>query len=1035
MRPSLLRLVVVGLLAVFCVGGVAGQSSSPLLEYDWDGSCPVSDVSGNGNDGSCFGGVTTGEPGIINNSYLFDGSSGYIDSGSSITDFSGSNSFTVIAWFKTTSSATHEDAPRRIVSSGLANGFYMRLDDGSTGSEAGGLVWKIDDGSNDAFFGSNVAVNNSNWHMGSLVVDASSNELRGYINGSLEGSASQSVGDLNDCVIYSVVVQSCSQDGNGFWNGNLDESVIYPEALSQSEIESIYQSDLNSPPVFDNVESSPMSWTIGSNVSVSANVSASDGTVSSVSASVWENGSQIVSGQALTQGQSGEWTVSDLFTVAESDVFYNYSLTATDDDGAAATYNDSQFIKNEAPEFNISDLENKTYFSYDNSWTVNVQEDGDNVQDEEISCSTYLDGNQSSSFSGTEAFSESGVEAADLGSHSFKVSCSDPAGNTRNKTVDYTVKAFEISSSGSQASVFETESILFDTDFTQGSMVENVTLDLSWNGSVVNSTTVQESNGVLSLSETLYHTIPLSYSDGENISWRFEASVDYQGFAGNSSSMSFDGALNSQTVDWAYSLENSTMDPVDGDYIEGEDLVHKVTLGKELENAEIRGETTYFRDGEAVDMAVVENDSGSVTLQGVTGVGRADGFNESSFDVRSTVTLSFGQRSREIVPENESIDVHRIRLTDDGSEPDTAETLVFDSDYEGTAGQDIETDLFMDLSVSANGIERKYSYVSEGKMEHDFFIRPSWAEYEIRTDESDLIQYEKSDGTGVLRSYFFPVGQMISSEVLTVPLLNINRSETTRIDFEITRSSGAPAAGVICRVDRKFPGLGTYETVFMIKTGSEGNTESFAQVNEIYYRFTCYEDGEVVSEISDTIMQNPMRLTLGEETRETTLSYDEQFDADCVNNNTHVECSYQSSSDSLRRAVLSVDRLEAVKDVEVCRVESASRTGGLICSGLNVSEHTYEYSVEGIYPGGEAPGITETIGENTEAVYGFMGLLLTAIIYIFLYVAAAKHMLIGIGTGTAWILVSSMLQFFPLTAEIRASLVALVLVIAAVSQK
>jgi len=72
------------------------------------------------------------------------------------------------------------------------------------------------------------------------------------------------------------------------------------------------------------------------------------------------------------------------------------------------------------------------------------------------------------------------------------------------------------------------------------------------------------------------------------------------------------------------------------------------------------------------------------------------------------------------------------------------------------------------------------------------------------------------------------------------------------------------------------------------------------------------------------------------------------------------------------------------------------------------------------------------MGIDTTPVYGFIGVLMTVIIYALLYIAAAKSTFIGIAVGTSWILVSSLIGWFPLTPEIRASLVALVLVIGAV---
>lgn len=794
----------------------------------------------------------------------------------------------------------------------------------------------------------------------------------------------------------------------------------------------------NSNPTFDSVSSDPMSWTKGSNISVNYDASDSDGNVSSVCADVWENGTQIVTDNCKSYSSASvSGSFSDLFEVDQSDIYYNYTLTAEDDDGAVSTYSDSQFIRNEPPEFSISELENTTYFSYENNWTVSVEEDGDNVPNEEISCSTYLDGgNESSSFSGTEAYSESGSVSGDLGSHEFKVGCSDPAGNVRNKSVDFTVKAFEFTDSGSQSSVYETENIFFDSDFRTGSMVENVSLDLSWNGSVVNSSTVQGSGSVESLSETLYHTIPLAYTDGENVEWRYEASISYQGLDGNSSTKNFDSNLNSQTVDWSYYIENSSTVPEDGDYIETEDFELETVLHTETNKADIGGEVIYWRTGESSQLSRISNSKSSV-YEGGMDVGKADNFNSSSFKASSKFTVSFKDRTRSIQGQNHSINVHRIQLfKEDPSGLQTAESLVFDTDYEEFGG-DINTDVRMDISLWKNRDElvRRFSHESQDKQQHSFYIYPAWAEYSARTltypDEGsfDIIQYEPTYDGGALRSYFFPTTQTLSSDTFTVPLKTINRSETQEIDISVTDPNGDAGVDYICRIDRKFAGEGVHQTVSMFKTGTQGESRTYLEVNEIFYRITCYKNGEVVDVFGDQIMQNPLRLDIGSGDSETVLDYtDEVFDSSCSYNETSISCSYQTQSEQLQTADLKVHRNEIIQDIEVCSKTASTLTGGFTCSGLNTSENTYRYSVTGTFNGIQVPGTSGATGTTSRGT-GNAGLLVTAIVFAFTLAASAFNVLVGIGLGTLSMIWMSAMNFIRLSPSQNAALVATAIIL------
>lgn len=795
----------------------------------------------------------------------------------------------------------------------------------------------------------------------------------------------------------------------------------------------------NSPSSFDSVSTEPGSWTKGSDVNVSYDVS-DDSQVSSVCADVYENGTQIVSNQCKTYSSTPvNDTFTDLFKVDKENVYYNYTLTATDNDGATTTYSDSQLIQNLAPKFNLlKPVNNSDQFSYSKDYELQITDDGDNVPEEEISCTLF---NNTKSFRTVSAYENdtqtdrtfTGQLLADAGSNTFTAECVD--GDIENKTNYYTTNYSEIQNLYGDSQVYETKNESFELDLKTGSMVNEVDFDLFYNGSIVEEETLS-SNGIETLQSRLRHEIPLVDSNQTQKDWRIQYSLNTTDFQNsNNSIIQRNSSVQNQDVLWSYYLKDNYTNPKNGNYIEGGTLQHLTEIHTETKKAQITGQTTYNRTGETEEANIKENNSDNEVWKGEIGVGRADSFNRSVFGAESTFTINFKGDSRDINTKVSDINVHRIRLSPNSGETNVAESLVFHSTYEGSGGRDINTDLYIDLTVSKNGIDRKYNYIKEGNSHHRFYIRPSWAKYEIETKDDDLIQYEKSDGLGVLRSYFFPIPETISNQTTTVPLLTINKSETDRIQFEVTDSSGAPAGGVICRVDRKFPGLGKYQTVFMIKTGSEGNTESFAEVNEIYYRFTCYEDGEVIDKLSDQIMQDPMRIRLGAEDRETVLDYAEYFDASCINNLTHLECDYQSQSDNLVEAELKVERREIAKNIQVCQQTGTTRTGVLICSGLNTSNATYDYTLTGKYPEGNAPGTSGVLGIDTDPDYGPMGIILTILIYAFILIGAAKHLLIGIGAGTAWLLVASLLKFFPLTPEMRATLIAFLIVIGAVINK
>lgn len=92
----------------------------------------------------------------------------------------------------------------------------------------------------------------------------------------------------------------------------------------------IHQSSGN-PPIFNSVETQPQEWSNAQKVSLIANVSDPDGSISNVAAEVLRDGS-IIKTESLSK-DSGEWTFKNFFKPSEGDSEYKISINATDNTG------------------------------------------------------------------------------------------------------------------------------------------------------------------------------------------------------------------------------------------------------------------------------------------------------------------------------------------------------------------------------------------------------------------------------------------------------------------------------------------------------------------------------------------------------------------------------------------------------------------------------------------------------------------------------------------------------------------------------
>jgi len=855
---------------------------------------------------------------------------------------------------------------------------------------------------------------------------------------------------------------------------------------------------------------------------------------------VWEDGSKIVSDASLSDSDGdGTWEVDNLFSV---DVTTDYSLelTATDDDGATATYEDNQLIKDLAPEFNSSSVSpdppligETADFSYsatdpdgsiqsvdlvlkddgstvftgskstatgtfnpsysltqgditaeftatdndgatatktltrtlvDNRGTLIVNSptgsvsnperffdydvpvsvthsDNDNNPNETITLDFDFvrDGDpgfttdQTVNITEGETFTTSFRQEIS-NTNEFRVSFNDQTQTYPDSNVDnfFNVTDFAVTSVSGADQAFETESRQFTVNFRTGDMIntEASASKVVYNGS--GSVNPYFPNPSSTGSNTASVEVPLVQQNQTDLQYKFSLKYNATKFNGGTEIRTENSSTQKQTVLHSYFVEDTSTPPRNGDYIETENLQHVLQIHTQTKKADLTGTTTYERNQETSQMQETTVAQDLNQFKGEIDTGLANSFNKSKFNVSSNIQVSFEGDTRTLEARDE-IEVYRIQITDGSTNLDTEKTLNFDINYEEN-GYDAKANFQADFSVWKNRDQkiRRFNFQKKPAKEHSFFIYPSWAEYNLRTlnypnqQKFDLIQFFNEDTNKVKRSYFFPQVQTINNDTTTVPLKTINRSETRLIDFEMSNSEGDPAEDVYCRVDRKFAG-GNFQTSFVFNTNSEGKAEAAAETTGTFYGLKCFKNGELIETFSAQKLQDPVRLQFGAAAETTRLNFFEKFDSACTTGTTFVNCSYQSQSEKLEKAVLEVERQEIVQDLNVCTEKGSTATGRLVCTGLNTSKEKYKFDVQAQYPDTSTQGTVGFTGTK-QASIPFSGLFMTAIIFMLVTSASAYNITIGIGAGTLTMLLMSIIDFITLTPGQRATLIAVAII-------
>ncbi|MFC1697572.1 LamG domain-containing protein [Nanoarchaeota archaeon] len=178
------------------------------------------------NHGSEQGGVLSNQPGIIDESYYFDGNDDYIDINSAnihnINDV-----ITVSAWFNMSSGGDDD----KIVSG--YPGWELQIRDNYSHFDINGGNGVISGSTNP---------NYNEWY--NIVGVYNGTHVKVYLNGNFEGETeySSSINNANDVAIGR------ASNGNYYFNGFIDEVIIWNKALNDSEVSDYYNNNLGCTP-------------------------------------------------------------------------------------------------------------------------------------------------------------------------------------------------------------------------------------------------------------------------------------------------------------------------------------------------------------------------------------------------------------------------------------------------------------------------------------------------------------------------------------------------------------------------------------------------------------------------------------------------------------------------------------------------------------------------------------------------------------------------------------------------------------------
>lgn len=218
---------IASMLSLFICGNVqAGINDGLVAHYPFDGD--AKDASENGNDGTVYGAILTEDRfGQGSSAYLFDG----VDDSILISEIGITADISFSAWFK-----HHKPNNKSRIAITMSN------NDGWLVDFKNGLRFAVGDGQNfSVAFNQDEYYTDGNWHHVVGIHDTIENIVKLYVDNILISTSSGSY-TYTSKELY--IGDGHLIDENNVFDGIIDDIRIYNRALSEAEVQELYQKSL-----------------------------------------------------------------------------------------------------------------------------------------------------------------------------------------------------------------------------------------------------------------------------------------------------------------------------------------------------------------------------------------------------------------------------------------------------------------------------------------------------------------------------------------------------------------------------------------------------------------------------------------------------------------------------------------------------------------------------------------------------------------------------------------------------------------------
>ena len=233
--------------------------------------------------------------------------------------------------------------------------------------------------------------------------------------------------------------------------------------------------------------------------------------------------------------------------------------------------------------------------------------------------------------------------------------------------------------------------------------------------------------------------------------------------------------------------------------------------------------------------------------------------------------------------------------------------------------------------------------------------------------------------------WYFIRNYDVSNTSELINLYMLNTTYASSIQFQVTNQNGFAEEDVVLMFQRYYEGLGSYKTVTMALTDTNGYSSARLRAYDAYHKIIALKNGTVVKTFSPMIISSDSNvIIIPAEIVGDYMKYHGDIAYSCTNNSVlfTISCTAVVTDGTEHTFVLKAWEMKSVSQDIECEETDTSSSVTLVCSLGDWTDKTFKYVFYADYPENDDILVSDYINGVIEGDFGIYGLFFMVLLIV-----------------------------------------------------